>query len=256
MFTALIERLPAVRRLRKAIEAGTAEIIRLDDLCRAAKAKAEETALDLAEAETDLEREREQLAIVTDRRNQLFRQVDEQNLTIQRQAVTIDGLRSDRKNVEGVLEQQKALIAEAQLHDERWAKTVFTLNTLLRERNEELEQLRNEIADSDTRWEEFNRPVLFSRTGGFTDFELEEILAGKGNDRQVRAIAQILDECVVQAMSEAATAPAATIATGPHAGRGFTAEDRTFSAGGVYALTQFKQVLEDRLATSPERQAA
>ncbi len=242
MIKYLINQLPAVRRLRTHLEESRA-------LLNALTRKNDEIGreLDCSMAELDH---------VKKKRNDLHKQVDEMGATIIKQAATIDALTLVRNHAETLTHEQKLIIADMRSREERWHNTVQALNGSLNDRNAELSDLRVDLAAANEELEKRDRPVLFSRTPGMTDGEISGVLANKGGTREIKAVKELIDDCAVQAMSEAASAPAATITEGPHAGRGYTAEDRTFSAGGVFALTELKRRLEDALQQSEEREAA
>lgn len=282
MFTYLFNKLPAVRRLRAALEreelchvgcgaianANTREslanvrVMHPDYLSASVQdcIRAVEREIQMREAFDKSDRAlritRDELDYVKGKRKELHRQVDEMKATTVMQAATIDVLRGERETDLRLLNERALAAAEAKGREERWVHTIDVINETLRNRNGELADARAELADAQAVIERQTRPVLFKRDGGFTDDEIEEILAGKGRERVVQAMLQVLDECAVQAMSEAAQAPAVTITDGPHANRGFTAEERGFSSGGVFALTRLKQVIEDKLAPREEERKA
>lgn len=246
MLTYLFNKLPAVRRLRSDLAVAQSETAVLQNKLSHAHSQLAGERCDRANCE-------EELADVRKKRNELFRQTDEQRAIVVTQAATITAMKTVQHHHEQLLNEHRLTIADARERDTRWSNTVDTLNSLLRSRSAEGDDLRQELADAQATLARHNRPVLFARTGGLEDAELDQILAGKGGERVVKALLQVLDECAVQAMSEAASAP---VAAGEGL-RGFTAEDRTFSSGGVFALTSLKRVLEDKLtAVTPEQKEA
>jgi len=237
------------KRLRALLAIERAEHEAARTQLRQAASETEGARRDLAECE-------DELAVVRKKRNELFRQVNEQREMIVSQAATLDGWKIVRNHNEQLIAKQDLLIADLRTHDERWNNSMASLNGLLRDRSAECEDLRQQLRDAQAALAKHNRPVLFARKPGMPDTALARILSGKTDTDEVRALLEIVDECAVQAMSEAASAPVAPITDGPNASRGFTAEDRTFSSGGVFALTQLKQRIEEFLAVREEEEAA
>lgn len=236
----LLNIFPSVRRLRR-------DNARLnDDLVASANQvtaiNRELTAANCAKAGLQ-----EQLDHTREKRNLLHRQIEELNLQLAKQSGTIDALVAERRNAETLINEQRLIIAEGHKRDERWSNTVDTLNASLRDRLGELEDARAELAAAQAELAKRTRPVLFKREAGMADEQLAEILAGKSSMKEIKALLQIVEECAVQCMSEAASAPLATITDGPHASRGYSTEDRTFSAGGAYALTELRRRLDEKL---------
>ncbi len=245
MITSLLNKLPIVKRFNQAITAYHHENTRLHAARAADLTSLDALRLQLNNAETELREAEEELDGVRKKRNELFRTVDELKATVINQAATLDGFKLVRNHNEH-------LIADMRGRETRWMNTVDALQSVLRTREAQADDLRAELTDAQTQLATHNKPVLFARAPGLADEDIDATLAGCAGLPIVKGILQLLDECAVQAMSEAATPPAAATDTS----RGFALEDRTYSAGGVFALTTFKGQLETKLAARAEKAAA
>lgn len=238
-FTALFDKLPPSRAsLRKALEEKT-------ELANVRNERITLIQQELTACQADYERVRE-------KRNLLHREMDELRATVQRQTGSVDVLMKQRDIDAKLIADQRLIIAENHGREERFMKAIDTLNHTLQHRNEELADVRTELSEATTELNRRARPVLFRRSPSMQPAEIVAILAGKATDHTVRAIEDLLDQCAVEAMSEAATAPTAPVLDGPHAMRGFTETDRTFSSGGVFALTELKRRLVEALTPQQE----
>lgn len=250
MITTLFNKLPAVRRLKSELSAAKAQIETKDK--QLAHERGQNNGMLHREAEL-----RDTLAHTKEKRAELQRQFDDLRELTVKQAATIDVLRGQRETDLRLLNEATLAKVEGTSREERFLRTIDTLNATLRDRDAECEDLREDVRRMGERLaEQAPRPALFRRYGGLPDTRIEEILAGKAGTDEALAILQVLDDCTVQAMSEAATAPCETVVEGKEVRQGFTTEQRTFSSGGVFALTRFKERIEDLLATKQEARAA
>jgi prefoldin subunit 5 len=230
-------------------------------------ALAEQRSKHFCEIDNQLDAVKAELQHVKEKRNLLHRQIDELNATIQRQTGSVDVLMKQREIDAKLLNEQRLILAENHGREERFMRTIDTLNATLTQRNTELDDVRTDLQsridelqkDLTAAYAEITRhrrPVLFRRSPSMPPVEIAAILAGKATDCTVRAIEDLLDQCAVEAMSEAATAPTAPVLDGPNAMRGFTETDRTFSSGGVFALAEFKRRLAEALTPQQEERKA
>lgn len=247
LFVTLLNKLPAVRRLRGEIAAAQAKL----EVANTQLAHERGLHNGSLHRESEL---RDSLSHVKEKRNALQREFDDLREHFVRQSASVEILTKDRERAQVLNNELKLQLGEDKQREERFVRTIDTLNETLRARNAELEDVRQELTEAQEEIARRQRPVLFRREGEFSEEEIAEILAGHGSDRRVKALLQVLDECAVEAMSEAAGAPLPHIAGGPQAGRGFSAEDRTFSSGGVFALTELKRRLVERLHPQPAAQ--
>lgn len=251
LLNALIEKLPAMRRLVSELQQAQAD-------ASANQAAYNATCQDLRALRADLAAERERIEHVKEQRNQARNEVGGQREVIVKQSASIEILTRDRENAQRRIAELTLQVGEDKQREERFLRTIDNLNATLNARNGELEDTRAQLTEAQEELARRRRPVLFRREGGYSDIELAEILAGRGSDRAVKAMLQVLDECAVEAMAEAATAPTPPL-SGPQPMRGYTVEDRTFSSGGVFALTELKRRLVEKIEPSrreEERAAA
>lgn len=122
----------------------------------------------------------------------------------------------------------------------RYLNTVENLSETNKSLRRDFDDKVQELADAHEQLMRRQRPALFARTGGLTDEQIAEILAGKHTLFEVKAILQVIDECAVQAMEESAIPPSAN----------YTEEQRTYSAGGTCALVNLKSRVEELVRTA------
>lgn len=137
-------------------------------------------------------------------------------------------------------------------HDRCW-RTIDALNDVIKSLRRDYDDKTAELASAHERILALDAavrrpPALFRREAELSNEAVHHALAGKGDETIVRALLQILDTAAIEAMSESAIPPTTPVATGPGSTAGYTETQRTFSAGGAFALTTLKQRIETHLA--------
>lgn len=249
LFTALLDKLPSSRAALRKENATLRSKLEVEQAHLAHDRGALNSAL---HRESEL---RDAIAMLKQKRADLQRQFDDLRELVVRQAASVEVLSGDRQRAEQRIAELMLTVGEDKQREERFLRTIDTLNETLRDQNEEHRVASEELADMKAEQAARSRPVLFRRDTLMlmSEAEIEQALAGKAQDRTIKAIEQLLDLAAVQAMDEAATAPTTPILEGPYATRGFTETDRTFSSGGVFALCEFKRRLTEAL--TPKHQA-
>lgn len=249
LITTLFNKLPAVRRLRSELVQAQADATANQAAFNAANKDLRALRIDLAAAQGHAEGFRSN-------RNQLRSELDQLRELVVKQTASIEVLRGQRETDLRLLNEAAVAKAESTQREERFLRTIETLNENCRERMAERDDLQAELQAARAELARGRRPVLFSRAVGMAEEDRIRALAGRGDSEQVKALLDLLDECATLAMSENATRPALPLADGKTFLPGFTDRDREFTSGGVFALVEYKRRALELIAPHLEERKA